>query len=45
MTIIGIDFGNQYTKVYKINRGSPEIVFNEQSGRKIRNSSVVKLQR
>lgn len=33
MTIIGIDFGNLNTKVFKIKNGHPEIVFDEQSSR------------
>ena len=33
MTIIGIDFGNLNTKIFKIKNGHPEIVFDEQSSR------------
>ncbi len=40
MTTIGIDFGNLDTKVYKLQSGKPEIVFNEQAGRKIASNMV-----
>ena len=40
MTVIGIDFGNVYTKVYKINNGRPEVVFNKESNRKIKSNIV-----
>ena len=42
MTIVGIDLGNQYTKIYQIKNGHPQIVFNEQTGGKIHSNIVFK---
>ena len=42
MTIIGIDIGNKYTKVYRIKNGKAEAVFTESSERKFLSTITLK---